>query len=51
MGAALIGQNQGQVQTPVLVDAAQDGERLALKGMMRTGDGDTVRKVPVVGSV
>jgi hypothetical protein len=51
VGAALIGQNQGQIQMPVLVYAPQDGERLALKRMMWTGDCDTVRKVAVVGSV
>ena len=51
MGAALIGQNQGQIQAPVLVYAPQDGERLALKRMMRTGDGYTIWKVAVVGSV
>jgi hypothetical protein len=51
VGAALIGQNQGQIQMPVLVYAPQDGERRALKRMMWTGDGDTVRKVAVVSSV
>ena len=51
MGAALIGQNQGQIQAPVLVYAPQNGERLALKRMMWTGDGYTIWKVAVVGSV
>jgi hypothetical protein len=49
--AALIGQNQSEVQTPALVYASQDGERLTLKRMIRPVDGDMVRKVPVVRSV
>ena len=51
MRAALIGQNQGQIQTPAFVYATQNGERLAVKRMMRTSDGDAIRKVAVVGSV
>lgn len=51
MGAALIGQNQGQIQAPVLVYAPQDGERLAFERMMGTSDGYTIWKVAVVGSV
>ena len=51
MGAALIGQNQGQIQAPALVYAPQNGERLALKRMMRTSDRDAIREVAVVGSM
>ena len=51
MRAALIGQNQGQIQTTAFVYATQNGERLAFKRMMRTSDGDAIRKVAVVGSV
>ena len=51
MRAALVGQNQGQIQTPALVDAPQDGKRLALKGMIRTSNRDSIRQVAVVGSV
>ena len=51
MGAALVWENQRQIEAAALVYAAQDDERLALKGMMRSRDGDAIREVAVVGSV
>jgi hypothetical protein len=51
LGPAMIRQNQDQVTAAALVQTSEHGQRLAVKRVMRTCDGDPLRVVLEVGSV